>query len=141
MTDYGCDYTEFCKKTYDEVLVNAKAKENASEVLQKLKQEGNEIIIITARTEKAYNEPYETSYKFLVHNNIPFDKLLVGKLNKGQACKEEGIDIFIDDNLDNCYNIKKYGIDVILYDSPLNQDNNDFKRVKNFNELYEILRK
>src|SRR5574344_2151971 len=113
VTDYGYDYTEFCKKTYDQVLVNASAQENASSVLHKLKQEGNEIIIITARTEKAYNKPYETSYEFLQKNDIPFYKLLVGKLNKGQTCKEENIDVFIDDNLDNCYDIKRHGVNVI----------------------------
>lgn len=141
VTNYGGDYTEFCKKYYDKLLINAKAKENASEVLKKLKKEGNEIIIITARTDKAYNYPYETSYQFLINNNIPFDKLIVGRIDKGKACVEEKIDVFIDDNLDNCYDIKNHGVNVILFDGPLNQDNNDFKRVRNFNELYEMLRK
>lgn len=141
VTSYGLDYTKFCKEYYDKVLPDAEVMEGASEILNKLKKEGHEIIIVTARTDKAYNYPYETSYKFLIKHNIPFDKLLVGHPKKGKICKLENIDLFIDDNVDNCYDISKYGIDVLLYNSPLNKNNHDFKRVNNFKEIYDYVKK
>ena len=46
-------------------------------------------------------------------NNIEYDKLIVNAREKAPICEEEKIDLFIDDQLNNCIDILKTGISTI----------------------------
>lgn len=116
-------------------------KENVVEVLKKLKSEGNNIIFITARNYEDYVEPYKISYEYLVKNNIPFDKLFVNVYDKGNLCKKENIDIFIDDNVRNCNSVKNVGIRTIQFDTEFTLKIDDAEHVSSWNEIYELLHK
>lgn len=116
-------------------------KENVVEIIKKLKEEGNNIIFITARNYDDYVDPYKVSIDYLRKNNIPFDKLFVDVYDKGSLCKKENIDIFIDDNVRNCNSVKDVGIRTIQFDTDFALKIDDVEHVSSWNELYELLHK
>ena len=61
---------DFCVKYLEEVVLQAEVKEDASEVIKKLKDDGNTIYIISSRALPMFKTPYETTEKFLKEKNI-----------------------------------------------------------------------
>lgn len=103
----------FLKNIQEKITDQAKPRKDAVEIINKLRKEGYKIIIITARCSEFHDNPYLQSKEWLEKNNIEYDKLIVNAIEKGSICKEENIDIFIDDQLDNCLAVLKQGIKVI----------------------------
>lgn len=134
------EWMRFVRENFELLAPKFPLKEDVVNVINKLKEDNNEIIIITARSDNGYTDPYKISYDYLVNNNIKFDKLIVNGGNKGKCCKQEKIDLFIDDSVDNCKNINSYGIDVLLFDAKFNRKCQDFKRVYNWNEVYDYIK-
>jgi len=119
----------------------AKVRKDAVKVLQKLRDYGYKIVIITARNSKYYNNPYEYTKKWLQKHHIPYDKLIVNSSDKLRVCLDEKIDIFVDDMPNNCEKIaKNSNIKVYMMD---NVDNNSncplVTKIKNFQELCEVI--
>ena len=54
---------DFCVKYLEEVVLQAEVKEDASEVIKKLKDDGNTIYIISSRALPMFKTPYETTGK------------------------------------------------------------------------------
>lgn len=106
-----------------------KARPFAAEVIQKLKEEGHEIYIITARwlTNKDSEAGYqmrETVKKWLLENNILYDKLVFSKAekeHKSDEILEHKIDIMIEDNPNNINELSNI-IPVICYNTGYNID-------------------
>lgn len=134
------EWYKFVREKFELLAPYFELKENAVNIINKLKEEGNKIIFVTARSNNGYSDPYKISYDYLTINNIKFDKLIVNGYDKGKICKQESIDLFIDDNINNCQNISSYGIDILLFDANFNRKCNDFKRVYNWNEVYEYIK-
>jgi len=133
------NYDQFMINNFDNIMPNVTLKKNAKEVINKLHDEGHQIIIITARDDKEYSNPYMTTYLYLVKHDILFDKIFVNRKDKGSLCKEEKIDIFIDDSVTNCKSAINNGINTFLFDSTFNKKNNDIKRVHDWNDVYKIV--
>lgn len=130
---------EFFSKYLKSIYEEAEIKENAKERINKLKDDGNEIIIITARDTKSLKEVHEVCEDWLINNKINVDKIVVDGEDKAQKCLENKIDIFIDDNICNCENVyNNLKIPVLLMNSRYNKDyqNPKIKRVYNWNEIY-----
>ena len=130
---------EFFSKYLKSIYEKAEIKENAKERINKLKDDGNEIIIITARDTKSLKEVQEVCKDWLINNKINVDKIVVDGEDKAQKCLENKIDIFIDDNICNCENVyNNLKIPVLLMNSRYNKDyqNPKIKRVYNWNEIY-----
>ena len=83
---------------------------------------GHKIIIITARCSEFHDNPYLQSKEWLEKNNIEYDKLIVNAIEKGTICKEENIDIFIDDQLNNCLAVSKQEVKVIQIGEELSKN-------------------
>lgn len=132
---------DFCLKYLEEVVLQAKVKENAQEVIKKLKEEGNIIYIITARKKPEFSEPYKVTEKFLKENGIVYDELLVGKTEKKQICIDNDIDIMIDDEPQNINAISEI-IPVIVFDELYNKNclGKNISKVNNWNEIYNIIK-
>ncbi len=131
------EYYDFYKKIISPLLINVPIKKDAVKYINKLKEEGNEIYFITARSTFDMYNPYELTKQYLENNNIKYDKLLVNSLKKEQVAKDNNIDIFIDDSIKHCTNVSKEGIKVFLMDNIYNKNCNDFPKVKNWKQLYE----
>lgn len=141
------DWTEeenldFCKKYIEEVVLQAGIKENAKEVIRKLKEEGNIIYIISARVIPMFKTPYETTEKFLKDNGIVYDELLVGKVEKKSSCIEKELEILIDDEPQNIMQISEF-IPVIAFNTIYNREcvGNNIIKVNSWNEIYDNIKK
>ena len=131
---------EFAKKYYDIVIPNTPFKTGVSENIKKIKSLGNEIIIITARDKTLYTDEYKTTIDELKNNNIFYDKLICN-FDKSKVCKEEKIDLFIDDSISNCNKVAQLGIQTILFNSKSNiNSKTNLNRVNSWDELYEIIK-
>ena len=130
---------EFFSKYLKSIYEEAEIKENAKERINKLKDDGNEIIIITARDTKSLKEVHKVCKDWLINNKINVDKIVVDGEDKAQKCLENKIDIFIDDNICNCENVyNNLKIPVLLMNGRYNKEyqNPKIKRVYNWNEIY-----
>ncbi len=136
----NCTYLEYCgfaMKYYSVYALQYKLKKDVVKILKQLRQEGNQIIFISARSDNGFKDPYKTSLTYLVKNNVPFDKLIVNAKDKRKVCIEEKIDLFIDDSVDNCKSVNYESIPVLLFNASYNKDCSLFKRVFNWKEIYK----
>ena len=113
---------------------------SAVEVIKKLKSEGNEIYIITARANEFHDDPYKLSKDWLDKSNIIYDKLIVNAIDKVQTCKEEKIDIFVDDQLHNCIALCNAGITSIRI-SKDKQNYDNIVTLENWKAIYKYISK
>lgn len=131
---------DFCTKFLEEVVLNAPIKEEAQETIKKLK-ENNYIYIITSRKEPYFSEPYKLTKNFLDMNGILYDELIVECEDKFNFCKENNIDIMIDDEPQNINSISKI-IPVIVFDGVWNMmcEGNNILRVNNWKQVYKLIK-
>lgn len=131
---------DFCMNYLEKAVLSAKVKENAKEVIKKLKEEGNEIYIISARIEPVFKTPYESTEKYLKENNIVYDKLIVGSLDKLAYVKEYNLDVFLEDEPRYINDISPL-IPVIVFDEIFNKQcvGNKIYKVTNWNQIYDII--
>lgn len=132
------DMHQFFREDRIKIVDNAKARENAAEVIKKLKDEGNNIYVITARTSKFEDRPYDRAKEWLDKNDIVYDKLVIGAIDKVAACKELNVSIFIDDQLNQCINLGKNGICTIRF-SNSNEKYKEFVNIGNWNDVYKYI--
>ena len=130
-------------KQYSKLLyMNASIKEDARDIINKLKHEGNNIIIITSRSKKHYANPYEVSENWLKEHGIEYDKLIVEGNNKAAKCVENNIDVLIDDQVGFLQDVSNNtNTKVLMFDSPYNKDCNEFTRVYSWKEVYDEIKK
>ncbi len=127
----------FLKNIQEEITNKAKPRDNAIETIKKLRKEGHKIIIITARDSEFHDDPYLLSKNWLDENKIEYDKLIVNAREKGIVCKNENIDLFIDDQLNNCIDVEKEGIQTIRI-STNNKECTNITSLKDWKEIYKF---
>lgn len=109
-------HKDFWKK-YDKFYIKKKyTMEFASEVIEKLKNDGNEIHLITARNP---GEERDNTINWLENNNIYYDELTFTD-KKVDYCKINNIDLMIEDTPNNILKISKL-IPVICLDARYNK--------------------
>lgn len=136
------EYRYFMGEVRKDVVMNAKLRPGLIEILTKLRELGHKIIIITARTNYYYKDPYNMTMDWLKKENIPYDKLILGSINKKKDCINEKIDIFLDDDINNCLKVNETGIKTFIMDNVDNYlDNNEIIRVFDFYDFYEKIEK
>lgn len=140
---------KFWTKYIWEYCLKVKAREGASEALQKLKDEGNKIYIITSRVHTTKKNVLGLIFRkmlvfWLKDNKIPYDKIIYcndkkSDLEKYLACKNLGIDYMIDDDLININSIKTVS-KAICFSQPYNSELEDY-RVEKINDFEELDKK
>lgn len=133
---------EFWSTYYENILYNVTPKENVATVINKLKKEGNKIVIITARWSDETRDATKMSEKWLKANNILYDEIIVEAKNKGKIAAEKEIDLFIDDSIRNCESVMNEGIETYLFTSKYNKNSNakdELKRIYSWDEVYEMI--
>lgn len=111
---------KFYKEKILEVIAEDPVKDDFLRVLNKLKV-NNEIIIVTARNEtfvKTSQSMRQATKDWLAKNNIYYDKYFDDAYIEGKVkvCKDEAIDIIIDDDINNYIAFKENGIKTLLFD-------------------------
>ena len=100
----------------DKYIPDAPFKPDAAWGIQRLREMGHKIFIITARTPDFYEDAIKATTAELANGGIAYDKLIC-TADKAGACLAEGISILIDDAPFNCQAAKEAGITPILFES------------------------
>lgn len=144
---YGWDEKtkfDFFDLYYKNVLEECIIMPNADKVIRELNQEGNEIFFITARFTTIKNcNTNEITKKTLQRNNIPYNKLIINASNKLQVCKENEIEVFIEDSYETCKQLEECGIKTYLMTTKMNEsiESGNIERVKDWDEIYNKIQK
>lgn len=136
-------YDGFWRKYLVYYSENISIRPFASEVVKKLKQESNEIYIITSRSFTTYENEYRQQMQNMVKNwlhknNIVYDGIIFST-NKADICKKMHIDVMIEDKPENILSISKI-IPVICYDHPYNNELFDKNIIRSYS-WYDIYKK
>lgn len=134
----------FMEKYCDSILRESNYMPGAKHILKMLKEDGHELIVITARGTFSKNKMINLTEERLKEDKMDiFDKYYFGVEDKAVACKKENIDIMIDDSNINCKNTSDNEIKTIyLKDAPsYDMDENDYLKVLyNWGEIYRYLK-
>lgn len=117
------DYRE---KYFFDYIKNAPIRNFASEIIKKLHEEGNKIIIITGRYKtqeesKVGQQMREATVNWLNKNHIAYDKICYATSPKTKEVKENQIDIMIDDSPEVLEEVSKI-TKVLCFDNRYNRD-------------------
>lgn len=119
---------EFWEIYFKDYSINVRVRAFASEVIKKLKEDGNEIYIITARGNflshsldvMSIDENRNIVLKWLYKNNIEYDNIIFSGEDKLDICLDNNIDVMIEDKVDNINKISKK-IPVICFNAGYNK--------------------
>ena len=133
----------FIKKYHKQIIEKSGFMPGAKRILKLLKEDGHDLILITARG--GINKDMITlTQDILKKNDLDiFSKSYFGVENKVEVCLKEKVDIMIDDSYEHCSNIAKAKIktlylkDAATYDL----DENDYiKVVYNWGEIHRYIK-
>ncbi len=129
----------FLDKYYEKTMKKVEPKMYAVESIKKLKEEGNQIYLITARFPSDNFDIEETTKAWLNKYDIDYDKLILNSQNKVLAAKENNIDVFVDDSIKNCTEMANAGIKTYMMDTIVNKDfeGEQIERVYSWPHLYQ----
>ena len=127
---------------YVKVIENVKPKKNAVKIINDLYQE-NEIIIITARWERESGTINKIIKEWFAKQNIKYHKLYMGHLDKRNIVQKNKIELFIDDSIKTCNEIRSLGVKTLIMTTRLNEniDTEGIIRVHNWDEINEQIKK
>ena len=139
----------FWDKYFKEYSINVEARKFASEVISKLKQDGYEINIITARGSflshsanimtKEENEQIVKDW--LKKNDIYYDNIIFSPEDKLDICIKNNINIMIEDKVDNINKISTK-IPVICFNAGYNEEctGKNIFRVYTWYDIYNTIK-
>ena len=137
---------EFWNEYIIHYFTEYKPREFAKEVITKLKEEGNEIYIITARNEYGVPREYTNDVKklteeWLKKNEIPYDKIIFSSGSKLPYTRGNYIEVVIEDNPENIKDIAQT-TPVICYNNFYNKDvdGKNITRAYSWYDVYNILK-
>ena len=135
------DFT-FWEKYFPTIVKEVVPKDNSVEVIKKLKEDGNNIFLITARYAVEGFDIRGITEKWLNEKGIVYDKLIINSHNKLEIANEEKIDIFIDDSVRNCSMLIDGNIKTCMYTTEYNNfyENENMTRVYSWDEFYKIVK-
>ena len=125
---------------------------DASKVINKLRQNGHEVIIITSRVHTTETGITGVVFRLMLKhwvkkNRLKYDDIVFCKekesgADKLRVCKEKNIDVMIDDSSENLYAIQDT-CKVICYSAAWNKECHDLDeyRVENFEDVYKIIQR
>lgn len=144
------DWTEEEEKSFynaniERIAKNLKPIKDAEYYIKKLKEDGNEIYIISGRDNGEYTNAFELSKQWLDKYNIIYDKLILtnayNKHEKSEECIKNNIDIMIEDSTSICLDLIKSGIKVYTMNTRYNKKEEALDRVSNWEEIYKRISK
>ena len=146
---YNCS-EEQAIKFWNEYLVyyatEYEPRDFAQEVMKKLKEDGNEIYIITARDDYGLPQEFvgkmkEMVEKWLEENDIRYDKIIYTEGSKLPYCVGNYIDVMVEDSPENIKDISTK-IPTICFNCFYNKDvkGENITRAYSWYDVYEIIK-
>lgn len=114
-----------------EILINVELNKYAKEIIDELVNDGHELFIITARSNRYCDDIETETINLVKKNNIKINKFYFGKRKKSDIAKKLNLDLMIDDSLYVYENMKKENIDCILFGN----------KIKNWNDVMKYINK
>lgn len=133
----------FVNKSFLELSKQAQLIPGAKDVINMLKNEGNELIIISARG-GMIEEMKDVAMKKFEKEDLSFDKYYWKQEDKLEAAEKEKIDLMIDDSYDVCKKLSENKIKTIYFrdkDMKKLEQNEYLKEVSNWGEIYRYVKK
>ena len=126
--------TKFYIKHIDDITKDLELKPYAKEVLNELSK-NNELYIVTARSDYYSKNVKLLTKEFIKNNNLPIKDIYFDCFEEGKAtmCDKLNIDLFIDDYINNCLEVKNRGIKVLLF-------NSEYEGLDNVNSWLDVLK-
>lgn len=131
---------QFFHDRLEYIMGNAEIKEGARDVINRLHDAGNKIIIITFRKAKYLTDPYKLTKDWLDRNGVKYDKIYADTGSKVDECLDNKVDLFIDDKESHCAEVNEAGIDVILFTNAYNHKETRFVRKDTWAEVEEYIK-
>ena len=121
---------EFFNECLYDIYSNVSVKHDVSSVIKRLKNKGNEIYIITARSNNygpSVKDVRKLTKEWLEKHNIVFNDIIISAYGETKAdiCKKNKIDLMIDDDPFNYKKISSSGIKCLLFDDREKYDMKD----------------
>ena len=136
-------FLDFLSKYHETVVRKSNYMPGAPMILKMLKDEGHDLIIVTARG--GVNEAIIgwTEERLEEDDMKIFEKSYYAIKDKAEICKKENIDIMIDDSNINCKNTSENQIKTIYFkDAPSHEmeENEYLKVLYNWGEIYRYIK-
>ena len=133
---------DFMNKNQTNIIKKSPFMPGAKEVLKLLKQNGHELVIITARGYKV-KEHIAITQDILKQNDMDiFDNYFWGIENKEEICLQEKIDLMIEDSNTKCKILSDNKIKTIYFKDAPNfdmEENEYLKVLYNWGEIYRYI--
>lgn len=132
---------EFFEKYTAEVFTKAPVKPGVKYVINELKKQGHKLVCITLRGYYRKCEKEITEQR-LQQENILFDKIIYSQEYKVDACKQENVEIMLEDNPNNIESLIKNDIKCIYFRTLGLKEINSEKvfEVQNWAQAYDVLK-
>ena len=134
---------QFLKKYHEKIIKESNYMPGAKDILKMLKDDGHELIVITARGGLNKKMIDISKEKIKKDKMDIFDKYYFATENKDEVCENEQIDIMIEDTPKNCIKIANKKIKTIyLKDAPsIELEENEYiKTLYNWGEIYRYIK-
>lgn len=129
---------EFFAENSCKIFKEASVKPNASKIIKKWLDAGNEVFIITSRGEIKFKDSERITLDCFKLNDIKYTKILFNSFEKAKICEENKIDVLIDDSAKYCEEVASKNIESILFNSVVNKNITvNVPRVEDWLELEE----
>lgn len=144
MFDWSKEEEEsFYLNNIERIVSNLEVIDGAKDTIDKLRQEGHEIYIISGRNNGEYSDPITITKDWLYKHHIFYDQLILTNAyfehEKTEVCLKNNIQILIDDSVRTCSDAQKYHITTLLMDNFYNRKATDLYRVYNWEEIYAFI--
>lgn len=138
------DTTKFFEWAYPYYLQNVKPKKNMIEAIKKLYLMGCEVYIVTARRISQKIDVKELTTSWANKYGLIYKEIIIGTKNKAEILAKLKCDMFIDDSIENCLDVKKElkNVKVCLFSTKYNAKctNENVIRVHNGTDVIRIVK-
>lgn len=137
INDFGDLYVQDFWDIYrHELSYSPEFKKDTSTILHKLKDNNFTLCVITSRPDAKYKDLKLNLSNWFNSNNIPIDIIYTDVRDKGLFCKENNIDILIDDSLSQMKSAILNNVKAILFN---NIPDYEGLQTDNWLDLYNII--
>lgn len=127
----------FIKNNIDAIFSDVNLEDGCIEVLEKLKNDGNEIYIVTAHNNDYCDDMFSFSKQSIDKFSIPYTKLILTEKYKLKSCMDNNIVLMIDDSK-YIYDELNGKVKTILFDDK-ERYLNEINRVSSWEDVYDLL--
>ena len=134
---------DFFEKNMERLSKKLRARKDCKKYIDKLLQKGHKVFLISHRVYPHYKNPEETTKEWLEKHKINYTKFILSQsADKTKECKENKINLMVDDRVDQCQKMRSCGINCILMLTNYNKKRKgDLAFASSWKSLYEEITK